>query len=258
VSIHTEPGAAKAWARIPVDDVGYLASAELLRLSDDGLRNIVNTCQANRYAGWRNHNGLWRKALHLDDTTDKHVLDYGCGLGVEALQYARNDNSVWVADIVRENVELAARVLSLYGYPAAGMTLMPETPIVYFPLPHMPANRLPEDVDVIHCAGVLHHIRDPLSTVERFAQILNGRGELRLMVYSDEGWRIATGTPPPMDVTDHPSRMSFVRYFDEVGDWADWYDEERLTDRFGAWFTIDEVTYLTPNRQYLAAILRMR
>jgi SAM-dependent methyltransferase len=246
--ILTDHVAVREWVRIPVDDVGYVSSAELLQLDDVALRNVIDTLEVTRYTGWRNHEGLWRSALKLDVTRDAHVLDYGCGIGVEALQYAKAGNEVWLADIVESNVRLAERVLRLYGYEPAGSTVMPES---Y-------SSRLPKDVDVVHCAGVLHHIRQPIPTMQRFAGLLQSLGEVRLMVYSDEGWRLYTGTEPPHDVTDDPMRETFLRAFDEVGMWADWYDEARLVERFGEWFDVESVTYLTPNRRYLAATLRMK
>lgn len=235
-----------AWAAPPVDDVGYIPSAELVRYSDAELRRLVEKFEATRYGGERNRDNVWRDVLGLDTTHGCTVLDYGCGTGVEALQYAKSGNQVWVADIAVANVELACRVQALYGYYAHGLNIRGEAPFIE------PGTTF----DVIHCSGVLHHIPEPRPVVERFAELLRPGGEVRLMLYSDQAWRHWTGTEPPEDVTDHPMRDTFVRAMDSVGDWADWYDRGRLESRFGDILAVERVEYMMADRTFLAATLR--
>lgn len=240
----------QAWRKPPVDDVGYIDSAEMLTMPDDELRRLVRHMEDTRYRGWRNHEGRWRQALRLDDTHGAQVLDYGCGVGMEALQYARTGNLVMVADFVRDNVFLAMKVLHMFGWRAPGVVLTGDV---------RDSDRFDsESLDVIHCSGVLHHIVEPRPVVERMHRWLRSGGELRLMLYSDVGWRLFTGTEPPEDVTNHPAREQFVRAFDQVGGWADWYDTDRLQDWFGDLLELDSASYLTPNNQYMAAVMVKR
>jgi SAM-dependent methyltransferase len=247
-------GAARAeWARLPVDDVGYLEAAALLHLPDSELFDLVIRMERTRYdqGGYRNWRGLWREVLGLDATHNQRVLDYGCGVGVEALQYARAGNRVWLADLTAEAVELAARVLRLHGYTAADLSVIDDRPpYVWF------ADRPP--FDVVHMSGVLHHIWKPRPVVERAWRWLAPHGELRLMVYSDVGWRVATASRPPEEVTGDPGFTAYVRFMDSVGCYADWYSADRLTERFGDLFTLERCEYLTPDRRFLAAVLRRR
>ncbi len=78
------------------------------------------------------------------------------------------------------------------------------------------------------------------------------------MVYSDEAWWTATNTNPPEDVTNDPMRETFVRHWDAVGNWADWYNADRLRQRFGQWFTLPLCEPLDRNGCYLGAVLRRR
>jgi SAM-dependent methyltransferase len=241
----------EAWSCPPVDDVGYMSSAELLKLSDDSLRLLILNMEANRYQGWRNYENGWRAGLHLDDTEGARILDFGCGTGLEGLQYARDlKNLVDVADIYAYNVALAQRVIRLFTG-----TIVPG--IILGPGPQ-PAAVSPRQYDVIHAAGVLHHIPNVVEVVETLSHWLDWRGQLRVMMYSDRGWRIATGTEPPFDVTDHSRREKFVHYFDSVGDWADWYDADRLEQRFGKWFKLTEFQYITHDDRFCTAILTKR
>lgn len=241
-----------AWSRPPVDDVGYLSSADLMTMGDTQLNLTILEMARVRYTGWRNHNGLWRELLHLDDTHGKHVLDFGCGVGMEARELQEAGNRVDVADLSTSNLELAARVLTLGDHvPDGGVVCH----LVTDQAPYFEAS---EKFDVIHCAGVLHHIPWAHEIVQRFHQVLKPGGELRLMLYSDIGWQIATGTPVPHwnDKPEHaPGFHQFVRYFDGVGEYADWYNESKIGYKFGHWFNLEEFAYLTEDYRYCAAVL---
>jgi SAM-dependent methyltransferase len=242
-----------AWSRPPVDDVGYLPSSEMLAWSDGRLRRVIDEMRRTRYDGWRNHDGRWRDVMGLDELTDRDVLDFGCGVGVEALELALAGNRVALADISGDNLGLAARVRSLYP------DVVPSPIDLYLVTDQPPYLDAPDGAfDVFYCNGVLHHVRWPRAIMERAHQLLRPDGEVRLMLYSDVGWRIATGTEPPDDVETDPSFERFVRFFDSVGTYADWYDRARLDSRFGDLFTVERFEYLTHDDRYLGAVLRRR
>ena len=99
MTIPTFTERARQWSAPPVDDVGYLLSEELLTWHDEALLDLINQMAVSRYQGWRNWEMRWRTVLGLDSTRDSDVLDYGCGVGLEALQYAKLGNRVTIADI---------------------------------------------------------------------------------------------------------------------------------------------------------------
>lgn len=244
----------EAWSRPPVDDVGYIPAADMYAKPDGELRAIVEQMRATRYGGWRNHRGLWRDLMGLDEPGGRDILDFGCGTGVEALELALAGNRVDLADISVDNLHLAVRILGLYG------DQIPQAPLtIYLALgepPYIEAD--PGSYDVFHCNGVLHHIPWARQIMERAHQILRPGGIARLMLYSERGWIQATGTEPPGDVTADPGFERFVRYFDQVGEYADWYSRDRIEQRFGDLFTVERCEYLTPTGQYLAAVLRKK
>jgi len=239
----------RAWSSPPVDDVGYIPSAHLMQHTDAELRAVIDRMRDTRYTGWRNYRGLWRDVFGLDTTTGRRILDFGCGVGMEAAEFARAGNEVDVADISVDNLHLAARVVRLYSE---------RTPIEY-EVSGQPPYLLPaRDYDVFHCSGVLHHLPHARGIMELAWRALVPGGEVRLMVYSDEGWRLYTGSEPPEDVTTHPAFYTFVRAFDGVGDYADWYDRNKIERLFGDLFAVERLEYLTPNGRYLGAVLRRR
>lgn len=245
----------EAWSRPPVDDVGYLPAADLAAKPDAELRALVERMRTARYTGWRNHLGLWRDLMGLDDLGGKDILDFGCGTGVEALELALAGNRVTLADISPDNFHLAARILQLYAGDLTHMSTL-GLRLVWDESPYIKDE--PGSYDVFHCNGVLHHIPWARQIMERAHTLLRPGGVARLMLYSDHGWIQATGTEPPEDVTTDPNFEQFIRYFDHVGEYADWYNRDRLEARFGDLFTIERCEDITPTGQYLAAVLRKK
>jgi len=239
-----------AWSRPPVDDVGYLESADMLGWPDDKLKAMIEKMRETRYTGWRNHGGLWRHFMGLDETKyGKRVLEYGCGVGMEAAEIALTGAIVSIADLSLPNLEVTARSMRLIAgqRPEHLYRIVEDWPYIH---------ALNDVYDEINCCGVLHHIRKAQLTMDMFSMLLRPGGKLRLMVYSDEGWRIATGTePPPEPVELAEGFEAFVSFMDGTGDYATWYDEEKLTKRFGDLFEISEFAYLTQDRRYCAAVL---
>lgn len=236
------------WRRLPVDDQGYRTADELLALPDRQLVELIEQMTAVRYGGWRNHAGRYRALLGLDDTTGRRVLDYGCGVGLDALQYAKGGNRVVVADLWPATVDLAWRVLDAFEAPAWGSAVIGD------------GGQLNPDFgtaafDVIHMSGVLHHIPDPAPVLAHCARWLTLDGELRLLLYSDRAWRRAVGTDPPAEVTADPGLETYAAYQDFPGGYADWYDPGRLATRAGRWFQVARCDYLGPEETLLAATL---
>ena len=250
---YTFQRAVEEWSRPPIDEVGYISSARLLDAPDDELRIMIERFEEARYAGWRNVYDLWRKKLGLDSTEGKVVLDFGCGVGIEALQFAKAGNRVFVADIAPDNLILADRVLKLFGCPAAGVLPVTEGE---------PFFEIDEPIDVFYANGVLHHTPKIREILKRAAEILTDEGEARLMLYSDRGFKWATGQKPEgiERACDHPRFYQFVRKFDGVGHYADWYSAEKLASVVDGIFELSSFDYITEKNgffgQYAVAILK--
>lgn len=225
------------WRYIPFDNVGYINSEEFLKWPDEAVKHFIKTFELNRYGGDRNWGNQWRSTLGLDTTSEKKVHDYGCGFGIEALQFCRSGNSVYVSDIFPSNVRAAERVLRISGYE---------------PIPKC-------KVDIFYSNGVLHHTRKIREILEAAVENLNPGGEIRLLLYSDRAWTWATGAPLPAiedDVSRHPAFEKYVRVMDESGDYADWYNREKLERLVGDFLTVEKFTYIMRGGQYATMTLR--
>ena len=227
---YTFETAVSEWSKPPVDEVGYIASSSLLKMSDAVLQPLIEQAISNRYSlsGWRNWHNLWRELLGLDSTHGKRILDYGC----------------------LDNVKLARRVLRLYGYEEEAAVLGGETSPYY---------SVPGPIDVFYCNGVLHHTPDFREILQWAARTLALGGEIRLMLYSDKGWTWATGTEPPpidADVREHPDFQKFVSAFDGVGYYANWFSREKIEHLVGDFLEIVRWEYLGEYSRYSATTLK--
>lgn len=218
------------WQRLPIDDIGYLSADELLSMDDGEFTKLMNQMAENRYhtQGFRNYKNLWREYLGLDTTEGKTIIDFGCGSGLEAAQFAPK-NRVILADINQKSIDAAKRLVG--DVPTA--LISDEYP--FFDC---------EKFDIFYSNGVLHHTPKFREILKRATELLNPGGEIRLMLYSDIGWKNAGEDP--------------VKYFDEVGSYADWYNREKLEEAVGDFLEITFCEYITSNNGYLVAKMRAK
>jgi SAM-dependent methyltransferase len=171
------------------------------------------------------------------------VLDFGCGFGIEALQYARAGNQVMVADINPETITVAERVLGAFGYQSTQVLVDGSK----FDCPPF---------DIFHSAGVLHHIPNPRPILERAVKLLKPGGEIRLMLYGDKTWYHVSKQLPPVDadIREHPLYQRFVRSLDGVGYHADWYSRAKVEHLWGDFLDIKLFEPLC-DRGYIVTVL---
>ena len=215
--------AINGWSNPPVDDIGYLPSKEILNKDYNYIKEFVNKFENTRYSldGWRNENNKWRDYLGLDNTNNKHIIDFGCGYGIEALQFLKKGNKVSIADISQDNLNAAEKIINVMGYKIEQKILVSND------YPFFSSNK----VDIFYSNGVLHHTPKIIEILSRATDILNDNGEIRLMLYSDKAWTIKTNSKLPSiyeDVRLNENFNLFVKRMDGVGKYANWFNEEKI------------------------------
>lgn len=227
-----------AWRRIPVDDIGYLDAEDLLALGPDEFGELIARAALNRYSGWRNPGGAWVRLLALDEP-GRTVLDFGCGLGLDAAWMAAVGNRVVLADVNQASIDLAARVLAFQGQKPAGRRLIGEE------WPYLAATGPP--IDTFYASGVLHHIPYAADIIRRAAELVGPGGHIRAMLYGRAAWEMAG-----------EDEDRFVRQMDAVGAYATWYDADKIHHEWGTWAELDYCEPITEDGGYVAAHLIAR
>jgi len=240
IGIYSFQFAKTEWKRLPFDNFGYFKANEILNYSDNKLIEFVKSFEEQRYNknNWRNYNNLWRENLGLDSTSDKIIFDYGCGFGIESLQFAKNNNSIILGDINNESLNIASKILNTYNFEPIDKVLINN---------RYPFFDLTTKIDIFYSNGVLHHTPYIKEILTNAIQVMKPNGEIRLLLYTDKMWTGLTDTPPPPNdyhIQNHEKYWLFLRGADLVGQYADFYSEEKLKHQLGNNFKIKEFSYI--------------
>ncbi|MFQ5790154.1 MAG: class I SAM-dependent methyltransferase, partial [Acidobacteriota bacterium] len=124
----------------------------------------------------------------------KKVLEIGCGVGIDLLQFARAGAEVSARDLTENAVKLARANLAREGYQADIRQGNAE------------ALDLPDgSFDVVYSHGVLHHTVNTEKAVSEVHRVLCPGGEAVVMLYNKYSWfnlvAVLSGTP-----IEHPDR----------------------------------------------------
>ena len=127
----------------------------------------------------------------------KNVLDFGCGPGHDTIQFLQNGAAhLWFADISWQALETTSARLEMHHLVDQATALFADDPL--------PA------VDYVHCAGVLHHMHDPMGALVRLRACAP---EARVMVYDG---KLSTHSDSLVPVTEWWTPTEFVKMCDEA------------------------------------------
>jgi len=238
----------EAWSNPPVAGCNQ-STVEVAKFPPSWYKKNVTEIYKNQYSQPSSWEDRYRKFLKLDTTHNKTIMDFGCGFGMDALSYAIHRNKVILADVIPSNLIVATNCLfSQKCAPEAAILATIEAPFFQS-----------DPIDIFHASGVLHHTPYVREILQRAAGVLKEAGEIRLMLYTDNLWRIATRTEPgpiEQDVRHHPMFQHYVRFCDAVGGYSDWYSREKIEYRFGDFLEITFFDYLREDKGYCVCHLK--
>lgn len=114
------------------------------------------------------------------DWADKFVLDFGCGAGIDSLEFARNGAVVTATDITENACSLTMKHRDEYFEGTPGLVRLRvdwlEDPTV---LPYKN-----NSFDLVYSYGVLHHIPDIEVILREIWRVLKPGGKIMAMVYN--------------------------------------------------------------------------
>jgi ubiquinone/menaquinone biosynthesis C-methylase UbiE len=110
----------------------------------------------------------------------KDVLEIGCGLGTDAVNFARAGARYVGVDVSEVSLALARRRFEVFGLPGRFVVTNAEK---------LPAEVTDQSFDLIYSFGVIHHTPDPRSIIESVRRVIRPGGELRMMLYARHSWK---------------------------------------------------------------------
>ena len=111
-------------------------------------------------------------AAEFESTRGLKVLEIGCGVGTDGLQFARAGATYTGVDLTEAAVELARKNFESAGMP--GQFRVSDAEKLDFP---------DESFDIVYSHGVLHHTPDIEAAVREIHRVLKPGGEAIVMLY---------------------------------------------------------------------------
>jgi len=173
---------------------------------------------------------------HIPDFADfrhwqgKRVLELGCGIGTDTLQFAKFAEHVDAVDISKASLELAIKRAALSSYTNIGFY----EGNIEDPLPFT-ANEW-NTYDLVYSFGVLHHTPHPEAALQNAHKFLKPNGELRIMLYAKWSYKRLMGHQP-----EAQSNCPLVRWYSVAG-------ARRLVETCGFEVTSIEKRHIFPWR----------
>jgi 2-polyprenyl-3-methyl-5-hydroxy-6-metoxy-1,4-benzoquinol methylase len=138
--------------------------------------------------------------------TGKTVLELGCGIGTDAVNFARAGAFYTGIDLSEVSLNLTKLRFLLYGLTGDLMLGDVENP------PQMITNK---KYDLIYSFGVLHHTPNPNLAIENVRQAMHSDSELRLMLYNRNSYKSAminAGLDQPEAQSGCPIALTYDDY----------------------------------------------
>lgn len=110
----------------------------------------------------------------------KRVLEVGCGLGTDAVNFARAGADYVGLDLSEVSLDLARRRFEVFGLEGRFQIQNAET---------LSECVEPASFDLVYSFGVIHHTPNPEAVIREIRKVIRPDGELRMMLYAANSWK---------------------------------------------------------------------
>ncbi|HEY8410265.1 MAG TPA: class I SAM-dependent methyltransferase [Pyrinomonadaceae bacterium] len=154
--------AREQWAQDP-------CGAEYDRQHELGTREFFDRIEQHRYSQY----APWMpRLMGFDQFRGARLLEIGCGMGTDLLQFARGGARCTGIDLTPRSIEITRHHFALYDARGAFMIADGE---------HLPFAS--ESFDVVYSNGVLHHTPDTAGAIREVHRVLRPGGTAKVMLY---------------------------------------------------------------------------
>jgi 2-polyprenyl-3-methyl-5-hydroxy-6-metoxy-1,4-benzoquinol methylase len=111
----------------------------------------------------------------------KKVLEIGCGIGTDTINFARAGAIVTAVDYSSQSLEVAKKRAEVFDldisfYRANAEELSDVVPV--------------EEYDLVYSFGVIHHTPHPQKVISEIRKYMGRDSELKIMVYNRHSWKV--------------------------------------------------------------------
>jgi 2-polyprenyl-3-methyl-5-hydroxy-6-metoxy-1,4-benzoquinol methylase len=113
----------------------------------------------------------------------KKVLEIGCGIGTDTINFARAGAQVTAVDLTEQSLQVARQRAKVFGL---------EDRIQFI---QADAEKLSESVpvepyDLVYSFGVIHHTPDPNRVLDEIRKYVTAQSTVKIMVYNRWSWKV--------------------------------------------------------------------
>lgn len=133
------------------------------------------------------------------------VLEVGCGLGTDAVNFARAGAEYTGVDLSQASLNLTRQRFEVFGLHGTFQTCNGEK------LSEELASR---NFDLVYSFGVIHHTPNPRAVFEQIAKVIKPTGTLKCMLYAKNSWKnamIESGLDQPEAQSGCPIAYTYTR-----------------------------------------------
>jgi ubiquinone/menaquinone biosynthesis C-methylase UbiE len=116
-------------------------------------------------------------------TTGKKVLEIGCGLGTDTINFARSGADVVAIELSEKSIELAKIRAKLYHVENKIDFIVGNVEELSSFLPV-------QTFDLVYSFGVLHHTPNPEKAIIEIEKYMNKDSTLKIMLYNKLSWKV--------------------------------------------------------------------
>jgi 2-polyprenyl-3-methyl-5-hydroxy-6-metoxy-1,4-benzoquinol methylase len=121
------------------------------------------------------------KFAQFEKWKGKKVLEIGCGIGTDTINFARAGANVTAVDCSEESLRIARQRADVYGldvdfYKANAEELSKTVPL--------------EEFDLVYSFGVIHHTPNPGRVISEIRKYMSPESTFKIMVYNRRSWKV--------------------------------------------------------------------
>jgi ubiquinone/menaquinone biosynthesis C-methylase UbiE len=122
--------------------------------------------------------------MEFDKHKGERLLEIGCGLGTDLLQFARGGAIVTGVDLTEKSIDLVRKRFAVYNLAGEAMTADAE---------HLPF--ADNSFDIVYSFGVLHHTPNTPKAISETYRVLKPGGKIIMMLYHRQSLHVLLGSP---------------------------------------------------------------
>jgi ubiquinone/menaquinone biosynthesis C-methylase UbiE len=113
----------------------------------------------------------------------KRVLEIGCGIGTDTINFARHGARVTAVDLSEASLKIARQRAEVYGFAGNIEFYRGDAERLSKILP-------PHGYDLVYSFGVIHHTPHPKRALEQMRQFAHSGSTLKIMIYHRRSWKV--------------------------------------------------------------------